>query len=64
MHPYLSADIAAVHVADLVREAAATCCRALAVRHPVLDRLRATAQRATAALHRSTGAAAPSCCPA
>ena len=63
MHPYLSADIAAAHVADLVREAAATCCRALTVRHPVVDRLRATARRATAALYRTTRRP-PACCPA
>jgi hypothetical protein len=63
MHPYLSADIAAAHVADLVREAAARCC-SVAARHPVVDRVRAIAQRATAALHRATGAATPACCPA
>ena len=63
MHPYLSADIAAAHVADLLREAAARCC-SVAARHPVLDRLRATAQRVTAALRRATGGPAPSCCPA
>jgi hypothetical protein len=61
MHPYLSADIAAAHVADLLRDAAARCC-AVATRHPVLDRLRAAASRATAALHRTTSA--PACCPA
>ena len=63
MHPYLSADIAAAHVADLVREAAATCCRALTVRRPILDLLRATARRATAALHGTTRRT-PACCPA
>ena len=63
MHPYLSADIAAAHVADLLREAAARCC-AVATRHPVADRIRATAQRATAALHRTTARTGPSCCPA
>jgi hypothetical protein len=62
MHPYLSADIAAAHVADLLREAAARCCT-VAAGHPVLDRLRATAQRVTAALHR-TGRQTPACCPA
>ena len=61
MHPYLSADIAAAHVADLMREAAARCCSG-AARHPVVDRLRATAQRASAALHRTTRTT-PSCCP-
>ena len=61
MHPYLSADIAAAHVADLIRDAAATCCVRVA-RHPVVDRLRATVQRATAAMHR-TGTT-PACCPA
>jgi hypothetical protein len=63
MHPYLSAEAAAAHVADLVREAAATCCSRVAV-HPVTDRIRAMVQRATAALHRTSGAATPSCCPA
>ena len=63
MHPYLSADIATARVADLVREAAARCCSG-AARHPVLDRLRATVQRATAAVHRAKGRTAPSCCPA
>jgi hypothetical protein len=63
MHPYLSADIAAAHVADLVREAAATCCSRVA-RHPVTDRIRATVQRAAAALHRATARTTPSCCPA
>jgi hypothetical protein len=62
VHPYLSADIAAAHVADLLREAAARCC-SVAARHPVLDGLRATAHRASAALHGSTRAA-PVCCPA
>ena len=62
MHPYLSADIAAAHVADLMREAAARCC-SVAARHPVVDRLRGTTRRVRAALHR-TGAATPSCCPA
>jgi hypothetical protein len=62
MHPYLSADIAAAHVADLMREAAARCCT-VAARHPVVDRLRATAQRATAALYGTTRRT-PSCCPA
>jgi hypothetical protein len=62
MHPYLSADIAAAHVADLLREAAARCC-AVATRHPVVDRIRATVQRATAALS-GTHRAAPACCPA
>ena len=62
MHPYLSADIAAAHVADLLREAAARCC-AVAARHPVLDRLRATARRATAALYGTTRPT-PTCCPA
>jgi len=61
MHPYLSADIAAAHVADLVREAAANCC---VVGRPVLDRLRATAQRITVALHRTTAGATPACCSA
>jgi hypothetical protein len=63
MHPYLSADIAAAHVADLLREAAARCC-SVAVRHPVVDRFRAAARRAAAALRRSTAGTAPSCCPA
>ena len=63
MHPYLSADIAAAHVADLMRESAARCC-AVAARHPVVDRLRATVQRATAALHRTTTRTTPACCPA
>ena len=62
MHPYLSADIAAAHVADLMREAAARCC-SVAARHPVVDRLRAATRRATAALYRSTRQA-PACCPA
>jgi hypothetical protein len=62
MHPYLSADIAAAHVADLMREAAARCCSA-APRHPVVDRLRTAAQRVTAALH-GNRRAAPACCPA
>ena len=64
MHPYLSADIAAAHVADLIRDAAATCCAALVARRPLVDRLRATAQRASAALHRTTTRTTPSCCPA
>ena len=55
MHPYLSADMAAAHVADLLREAAARCC-SVAVRRPVLERLRATLSRTT----RRT----PDCCPA
>lgn len=63
MHPYLSADIAAAHVADLVRDAAATCCRVLTERHPVVDRVRATVRRATAALHGTTRQT-PACCPA
>jgi hypothetical protein len=62
MHPYLSADIAAAHVADLVREAAARCC-SVAARHSVPDRLRAIVQRATAALYGTTRQA-PACCPA
>ena len=62
MHPYLSADIAAAHVADLMREAAARCC-SVAARHPVVDRLRVAAQRATAALHGNTRTT-PVCCPA
>ena len=62
MHPYLSADIAAAHVADLMREAASRCCSG-AARHPITDRIRAGIQRATAALHRATPAA-PTCCPA
>ncbi len=64
MHPYLSADIAAAHVADLVREAAATCCSRV-VRHPVTDGVRATVQRAAAVLNRATGKAAvpaAACC--
>jgi len=64
MHPYLSADIAAAHVADLVRDAAATCCAALVAGRPVTDRIRATVQRAIAALHRTTARTTPSCCPA
>jgi len=64
MHPYLSADIAAAHVADLVRDAAATCCAALVAGRPVTDRIRATVQRAIAALHRTTVRTTPSCCPA
>ena len=63
MHPYLSADIAAAHVADLIRDAAATCCAALVAGPSVMDRIRATAQRATAALHH-TPRATPACCPA
>jgi hypothetical protein len=62
MHPYQSADIAAAHVADLLREAAARCC-AVATGHPVADRIRATVQRATAALYGSTRQN-PACCPA
>jgi hypothetical protein len=62
MHPYLNAGIAAAHMADLMREAAARCCSG-AARHPVVDRLRATAQRATAALY-GTRRASPACCPA
>lgn len=38
MHPYLSADLAAAHVADLHREAAATSCHSL-VRRPLRERL-------------------------
>ena len=64
MHPYLSADIAAAHVADLVRDAAATCCAALVARRPTVDRLRAAVQRVTAALLRTTTRPTPSCCPA
>ena len=63
MHPYLSADIAAAHVADLVREATARCC-AVAAGHPVTDRVRSIVRRATAALHRTTAGATPTCCPA
>ena len=62
MHPYLSADIAAAHVADLLREAAARCC-SVAAGHPVVDRLRATAQRATVALY-GARRREPACCPA
>jgi hypothetical protein len=64
MHPYLTADIAAAHVADLVRDAAATCCAALVAGPPVTDRIRATVQRATAALHRTTPGTTPARCPA
>jgi hypothetical protein len=64
MHPYLSAEMASAHVADLIRDAAATRCAALVRRHPVTDRLRAAARRATAVLHRATTRATPSCCPA
>ena len=63
MHPYLSAEMAAAHVADLIRDAAANCCSRVA-RHPVMDRLRATAERAAAGLYRGTSRATPSCCPA
>ena len=62
MHPYLSADIAAAHVADLMREAAARCC-SVAATHPVVDRLRAAVRQATAAFSRSTRPT-PACCPA
>ena len=52
MHPHLI-DLAAAHIADLLREAAARC-RSRAARHPVTHRVRATIQRAIAALHRAT----------
>ena len=63
MHPFLTGDLAAAHMADLMREAAAQCCSRVAS-HPLLDRLRAAVRRATAALHGPDEAAAPSCCPA
>ena len=62
MHPYLSAEIAAAHVADLMREAAARCC-SVAARHPLVDRFRATVERAMAPRYGSSRTK-PSCCPA
>ena len=59
MHPYLSADIAAAHVADLVREAAATCCcvrgRPAPGRRPG-PRHRAAGDRRAAPRHRADDA--------
>lgn len=56
MHPTLLTDLAAAHVADLMREAAATCC-ARVVRHPLLERVRA-------AVHRASTGSSRACCPA
>jgi hypothetical protein len=39
MHPYLSAEIAAAHVADLHREAAATCCASHIARRTMRQRI-------------------------
>jgi hypothetical protein len=48
MHPYLSAEIAAAHVADLRREAAATCCSSQVLRRSLRDRV-------TSLVHRDLG---------
>ena len=56
MHPLLSADLAAAHMADLTRAAAATCCSRI-VRHPLLERIRA-------AVHRADTGTTRACCPA
>ena len=58
MHPYLSADIAAAHVADLMREAAARCC-SVAARHPVVDRLPRHRAAGRRALHGPRGRRRP-----
>lgn len=39
MHPYLSAEMAAAHVADLHREAAATCCSSEVLRRTLRERI-------------------------
>ena len=52
MHPFLSADLAAAHTADLMREAAANCCSRVA-RHPLVDRIRAAVHRASAGTTRT-----------
>jgi hypothetical protein len=48
MHPYLSTEIAAAHVADLYREAAATCCSSQVAR-------RSLRQRIAVMVHRNLG---------
>ena len=64
MHPYLSADIAAAHVADLVREAAATL---LPPWPPGTRSSTGSARRRSGRPPRCTAPPArttPSCCPA
>ncbi|MFP5372472.1 MAG: hypothetical protein ACLGI3_17220 [Actinomycetes bacterium] len=56
MHPSLLSDLAAAHVADLMRDAAATCCSRVA-RSALLTRIRAAVQRVNAGATRT-------CCPA
>ena len=63
MYPYLTAEIAAAHVADLRREAAARCWASQVTRRPLPDRLRTTLRGAVGP-RRTTTRTTPVCCPA